>query len=256
VPATVAILGGRLKAGLSLDQITYLGRAGEGAVKCSRRDLPFVVAAKKDGATTVAATMIVARMAGIPLFVTGGIGGVHRGGAESFDISADLQELARTPVAVVSAGIKSILDIGLTLEYLETRGVPVTAYQTRELPAFFTRHSGFFLDHSVDSPAEAAALMKAQWDLGLGGGILIANPIPPESSYPKEEIDRIIAAAVAEAAKEGITGKAITPFLLARVSEISGGRSLEANISLVLHNAELGARIACAYAGTALQDGE
>lgn len=248
VPATMAILGGRVKAGLSDEQIEYLGKA-ESIRKASRRDLPVIFAEGLDAATTVAATMICARAAGIAVFATGGIGGVHRGAETSFDISADLQELSRTSVAVVCAGAKAILDLPLTLEYLETLGVPVLGYGTEELPAFYTRSSGLKVDHRVDSPEETARILAAKWDFGLEGGVLIANPIPREFSMEKEKIDRAVEAALVEAERRGIFGKELTPFLLDRIREITGGESLEANIRLVQSNAVVAARIAAAYAG-------
>ncbi|MGE6107482.1 pseudouridine-5'-phosphate glycosidase [Aeromonas sobria] len=244
VPATIAILDGRLKVGLREEDLETLGRAGHAAIKCSRRDIPFVLASKGLGATTVASTMIVAAMAGIRVFATGGIGGVHRGAQQSFDISADLQELARTPVAVVCAGAKSILDIGLTLEYLETQGVPVIGYQTDELPAFYTRESGFQVDYRQDTPAAIARALRIKWELGLAGGAVVANPIPARFAMPRADIDAAIAQALKEADEQGVKGKASTPFLLARVCELTGGDSLAANIQLVLNNAVLGARIA------------
>jgi len=249
VPATIAIIDGRLKAGLAREQIERLGRAGHAVAKVSRRDMGLLVARQGTGATTVAATMIVAAMAGIRVFATGGIGGVHRGAPQSFDISADLQELARTPVAVVCAGAKSILDLGLTLEYLETQGVPVLGYRTAQLPAFFTRDSGFAVDAQIDEPADIARAMQAQWALGLSAGLVIANPIPPEHAMPRERIDAAIEQALAEATAQGISGKASTPFLLARVTELTGGDSLDSNIALVLNNARLGAAVAVAFAG-------
>ncbi|MDR0561059.1 MAG: pseudouridine-5'-phosphate glycosidase [Spirochaetaceae bacterium] len=247
VPATIAILKGRLKAGLTPEEIEYLGKQGIKATKSSRRDIPFIVAGKGDGATTVAATMIIAARAGIKVFATGGVGGVHRGAAETFDISADLQELAKTDVAVVCAGVKSILDIGLTLEYLETMGVPVVGFGVPNLPGFYTRDSGFPVDFRVDSAEELAAALKAKWDMGLSGGVLIANPIPEEDSFPKEEIDRIIQDALQEASSRRIKGKGITPFLLDKIVQFSGGRSLEANIKLVLNNAKVAAELSGAY---------
>ena len=248
VPATVAIVQGRLQAGLSAAQIERLGRGGHTVTKVSRRDMGFVVAAGADGATTVAATMRIAALAGIRVFATGGIGGVHRGAEQSFDISADLQELAQTPVAVVCAGAKSILDLRLTLEYLETQGVPVVGYQTEALPAFFTRESGFKVDYRLDSAQAIAAAMHAQWALGLPGGMVVANPIPPEHAMERGTIDRAIAQALQEAAAQGISGKASTPFVLARVNELTGGDSLTSNIALVLNNARLASAIALAYA--------
>ena len=247
VPATIAILGGKLKVGLSADEIEYLGKAKE-VVKTSRRDIPFIVAKKLDGATTVASTMILAALAGIKVFATGGIGGVHRGAPESFDISADLQELAHTNVAVICAGAKSILDIGLTLEYLETNGVPVVGYGTDELPAFYTRRSGFGVDYRVDTPEELAAALKAKWDLGLEGGLVVANPIPEAYEMDFDVINEAINVAVLEAEKQGIKGKESTPFLLARVKELTGGDSLESNIELVYNNAKVGAQLAVALA--------
>jgi pseudouridine-5'-phosphate glycosidase len=244
IPATIAIMDGKLKAGLSTDEIEFLGKKGQEVIKCSRRDIPFVLAKKETGATTVAATMIVAEMAGIRVFATGGIGGVHRFAQETFDISADLEELAQTSVAVVCAGAKSILDLGLTLEYLETRGVPVIGYQTRELPAFYCRESGFFVDYRLDTPQEIAQVLSLKWKTGLAGGVVIANPIPKAYALPKAEIDRVIEQVLTEARQRGIKGKETTPFLLAKIVELSGGKSLEANIQLVLNNAGLAARIA------------
>ena len=248
VPATVAIIDGRLKAGLSAAQIEQLGLAGRDVAKVSRRDIPFIVAAGRSGATTVAATMIIAAQAGIRVFATGGIGGVHRGAAQSFDVSADLQELARTNVAVVCAGAKSILDLRLTLEYLETQGVPVVGYCTDLLPAFFTRDSEFKVDYRLDSATDIARALHAKWSLGLPGGMVIANPIPQAFAMPRATIDAAIAQALHEAQVQGITGKDSTPFLLARVTALTGGDSLAANIQLVLNNARLAAAIAIAYA--------
>lgn len=250
VPATCAIVQGRLKAGLSADDIERLARGGAQVAKASRRDVALLVARGGTGATTVAATMIVAALAGIRVFATGGIGGVHRGAPTSFDISADLRELACTPVAVVCAGAKSILDLGLTLEYLETRGVPVIGYRTDTLPAFYTRDSGLRLEARLEAPAEVAGVMKAHWDLGLGG-LVIANPIPAEFAMPKEVVDRAIEQACAEADAQGVSGKAITPFLLERVSALTGGDSLQSNIQLVLNNARLASAIAVEYAALA-----
>lgn len=244
VPATVAIVDGRLKAGLSAAQIEQLGRAGREAAKVSRRDIAFIVAQGRSGATTVASTMIVAHMAGIRVFATGGIGGVHRGAQHSFDVSADLQELAQTPVAVVCAGVKSILDLGLTLEYLETHGVAVIGYQTGTLPAFFTRDSAFKVDYRLDSAADIARTLQAKWAMGLRGGMVIANPIPHEYAMPREVIDAAIAQALTEAQAQRIGGKESTPFLLARVCELTGGDSLTSNIELVLNNARLASAIA------------
>ena len=247
-PATIAVIGGRLKAGLSRDEIEYLGKTGRGVAKASRRDLPALVARGADGATTVTTTMIIAHMAGIKIFATGGIGGVHRGAEVTMDISADLEELAQTPVMVVCAGAKSILDLGLTLEYLETHGVPVIGYGTDEFPAFYTRRSGFGVDYRVDSPAELAAMFRAQRDLGYKGGMLVTNPIPEEYSMDKAVIDKAIEEALAQAKAQGIHGKETTPFLLAKVVELTGGDSLDSNIQLVLNNARVAAKTACELA--------
>jgi len=244
VPATVAIIGGRLKAGLSADEIEYLGKKGYDVTKASRRDLPVLVARGEDGATTVATTMIIAAMAGIKVFATGGIGGVHRGAEVTMDISADLEELARTPVLVVCAGAKSILDLGLTLEYLETKGVPVIGYGTGELPAFYTRKSGFGVDYRLDTPEEVAAAFRAKLEMGLGGGMLVTNPIPEQYSMDPDVINKAIDAAVAEANAKGIKGKQTTPFLLAKIKDITGGDSLASNIKLVYNNAALAAQVA------------
>ena len=244
VPATIAIIGGRLKAGLSEAEIEYLGKSGRNVAKASRRDLAALVARKADGATTVTTTMMIAHMAGIGIFATGGIGGVHRGAETSMDISADLEELGNTPVMVICAGAKSILDLGLTLEYLETKGVPVIGYGTNELPAFYARHSGFGVDYRADSPAELAAMFTAQRELGLKGGMLVTNPIPEEYSMDKAVIDAAIEQALKEAAEAGIKGKETTPFLLAKVVELTGGDSLDSNIQLVLNNARLAAKTA------------
>ena len=245
-PATVAIIHGKLCAGLTDEELEYLAKAGPKVAKASRRDLPILAARGADGATTVAATMIVAAMAGIHVFATGGIGGVHRGAEVTMDISADLEELARTPVAVVCAGAKSILDLGLTLEYLETKGVPVLGYRTETLPAFYTDESDFKVDYRMDSPEEIAAAITAQRDMGYPGGMLITNPIPHQYAMPKDVIDAAINQALAEAKEQGIKGKATTPFLLARVCELTGGESLKSNIKLVLNNVALGAQIAAA----------
>ena len=247
VPATIAIIGGRLKAGLSKDEIEYLGKSGRNVAKTSRRDIAALVARKADGATTVTTTMMIAHMAGISIFATGGIGGVHRGAEVTMDISADLEELGNTPVMVVCAGAKSILDLGLTLEYLETKGVPVVGYGTDELPAFYTRHSGFGVDYRADSPEELAAMFKAQRDLGLKGGMLFTNPIPEEYSMDKAVIDAAIDQAIKEASEKGIKGKETTPFLLAKVVELTGGDSLDSNIALVLNNARLAAKAAAEF---------
>ena len=247
VPATIAIIGGRLKAGLSKDEIEYLGKSGRNVAKTSRRDIAALVARKADGATTVTTTMMIAHMAGISIFATGGIGGVHRGAEVTMDISADLEELGNTPVMVVCAGAKSILDLGLTLEYLETKGVPVIGYGTDELPAFYTRYSGFGVDYRADSPEELAAMFKAQRDLGLKGGMLVTNPIPEEYSMDKAVIDAAIDQAIKEASEKGIKGKETTPFLLAKVVELTGGDSLDSNIALVLNNARLAAKTAAEF---------
>ena len=244
VPATIAIIGGQLKAGCTPEEIEYLGKKGQAVIKASRRDLPVLIARKADGATTVTTTMIIAAMAGIRVFATGGIGGVHRGAQQTFDISADLEELAQTPVMVVCAGAKSILDLGLTLEYLETKGVPVIGYGTEELPAFYTRHSGFKVDYRIDTPEELAAAFKAKMDCGLKGGMLVTNPIPEEFSMPKEVIDKTIDQALREMDEAGIHGKQCTPFLLAKVKDLTGGESLASNIQLVLNNARLAAKTA------------
>ncbi|MEA5152877.1 MAG: pseudouridine-5'-phosphate glycosidase [Oscillospiraceae bacterium] len=246
IPATVAVIGGRLKAGLSQQEIEYLGKTGRGVPKASRRDLPALVARRSDGATTVTTTMIIANMAGIKIFATGGIGGVHRGAQTSMDISADLEELAQTPVMVVCAGAKAILDLGLTLEYLETKGVPVIGYGSYELPAFYTRSSGFNVDYRVDSPEELAGLFRAQRELGYKGGMLVANPIPEEYAMDKAVIDAAIEQALRECREQGVRGKDTTPFLLARVAELTGGDSLESNIKLVLNNAKVAALTASA----------
>jgi pseudouridylate synthase len=244
-PATVAVIGGRIRIGLVDDELELLGRSAN-AQKVSRRDLPAVLVSGELGATTVAATMICAALAGIEVFVTGGIGGVHRGAPETFDISADLQELAKTSVAVVCAGAKSILDIGLTLEYLETQGVPVLSCGQDNFAAFYTRDSGFRADYRLDDPAQQARFIRTKWDLGLAGGVVLSTPVPEAAAMPREEIDAITQQALAEAQAQGITGKAVTPFLLARIKALTGGRSLATNIALVKHNAEVGARLALA----------
>ena len=243
IPATIAILEGKLKVGLTTEEVEFLGKTS-GVVKTSRRDIPFIVANKLNGATTVASTMIIAALAGIKVFATGGIGGVHRGAAQTMDISADLEELAMTDVAVVCAGCKSILDIGLTREYLETKGVPVVGFQTEELPAFYTRKSGFKVDYKVDSEEILAKALKAKWDLGLEGGMVVANPIPEEFEMDYDTINNAIETAVKEAEEKGIVGKESTPFLLSKVKEITGGSSLESNIQLVFNNAKVGAKLA------------
>ncbi len=247
VPATIAIIHGRLKAGLTASEIEVLGTTGRSVTKVSRRDIPFVVAAGATGATTVASTMVIAAMAGIRVFATGGIGGVHRGAETSFDVSADLQELAQTPVAVVCAGAKSILDLRLTLEYLETHGVPVVGYQTPWLPAFFTRDSAFKVDYQLDTAQAIAEVMHAKWVMGLRGGMVVANPIPEAFAMPRAAIDAAVDQALQEALAQGVGGKESTPFLLARVCELTGGDSLAANIQLVLNNARLASAVAQAY---------
>jgi pseudouridine-5'-phosphate glycosidase len=243
VPATIAVIGGRIRVGLTDAELQQLAQAPD-AMKLSRRDLPYALATGRLGATTVAATMICAQLAGIEVFVTGGIGGVHRGGQESFDISADLQELARTPVAVVCAGAKSILDLALTLEYLETHGVPVLSVGQDNFAAFFTPDSGLKADFRMDDADTQARFIRAKWALGLDGGVVVSNPVPAAQAMPREEIDTITAQALAEADAQGITGKAITPFLLGRIKALTGGRSLATNIALVKHNAVVGARLA------------
>jgi len=248
VPATIAIIGGRLKAGLTPEEIEYFGKKGQAITKASRRDLAVLCARGEDGATTVATTMIIAHMAGISIFATGGIGGVHRGAETTMDISADLEELAQTPVMVVCAGAKSILDLGLTLEYLETKGVPVLGYGTKELPAFYTRTSGFQVDYRMDSPEELARAFNTQKALGFKGGMLVTNPIPEEYSMDPKVINAAIEQALAECEAKGIHGKETTPFLLAKVAEITGGNSLASNIRLVFNNAALAAKTAAACA--------
>ena len=245
-PATIAVIGGRLKAGLSKREIEYLGKTGTAVTKASRRDLPVLVAEGRDGATTVATTMIIASLAGIRIFATGGIGGVHRGAEITMDISADLEELARTPVMVICAGAKSILDLGLTLEYLETKGVPVIGYGTEELPAFYTRKSGFKVDYRLDTPEELAQVFKAKLEMGLVGGMLVTNPIPEEYSMDHERINAAIDQAIDDSHKLGIHGKETTPYLLARIKDLTGGDSLASNIQLVLNNARLAAKTAAA----------
>jgi pseudouridine-5'-phosphate glycosidase len=243
VPATIAIIDGKICIGLSPEQLELLGNSPD-AMKVSRRDLPYVLSQGKLGATTVAATMICAQLAGIQVFVTGGIGGVHRGAETSFDISADLQELAQTSVAVVCAGVKSILDIGLTLEYLETHGVPVVSVGQAGFPAFFTRESGFNADFRIDSAVEQAAFIHTKWKLGLKGGVVVSAPVPEAMAMPKAEIDAITVQALGEAAAAGVTGKQVTPFLLARIKQLTQGRSLATNIALVKNNAQVGAELA------------
>lgn len=245
VPATIAVINGRLKVGLTPEDLSLMAH-GENIAKVSRRDLPYMVAEKKNGATTVTTTMIIAAMAGIKVFATGGIGGVHRGAEKTMDISADLQELAHTNVAVVCAGCKSILNIGLTLEYLETFGVPVLCMGTKKFPAFYCKESGFEGDYAVADPAEAASIIKTKWDLGLNGGVLVANPIPDAYAMDPVRMSKVIDEAVAEAERQHIHGKNITPFLLARIKDVTGGDSLASNIQLAFNNARCAARIAAA----------
>ena len=245
VPATIAVIAGKICIGLSDEQLELLGSSPD-AMKVSRRDLAYVLAQARLGATTVAATMICAQLAGIEVFVTGGIGGVHRGAETSFDISADLQELAQTSVAVVCAGVKSILDIGLTLEYLETHGVPVLSVGQPGFPAFFTRESGFQADFQIDSPEDQAAFIRTKWQLGLAGGVVVSNPVPADAAMAPAEIDAIITQALGEAASQNVTGKKVTPFLLGRIKELTEGRSLATNIALVKHNAQICTRLAVA----------
>ena len=246
-PATIAILGGRLKVGLNDQELEYLGKSGLSITKASRRDIPFIVSKGTDGATTVAATMIISALAGIKLFATGGIGGVHRDGENSMDVSADLNELSNTNVSVICAGIKSILDIGRTLEYLETLGVPVVGYQTDHVPAFYARSSGYSVDYRADTAKEIAASLKAKYYLNLHGGALITNPVPEKHALDPKDIEKTIHEALEEMNKCGITGKDTTPFLLARIAEQTVGESLETNIKLVLNNAKLAAEIAVEY---------
>ncbi|QZY55741.1 pseudouridine-5'-phosphate glycosidase [Crassaminicella profunda] len=243
IPATIGILNGRLKVGLNDEELEYMGK-GDDILKTSRRDLPFIIAKGLNGATTVASTMIIASLAGIKIFVTGGIGGVHREAQETFDISADLMELATTNVAVICAGAKSILDIGLTLEYLETHGVPVVGFGTEEFPAFFTRKSGFGVDYKVDSELELAKALKAKWDLNLKGGVVIGNPIPKEYEMDYKTITTAIEDALKEAKEKDIKGKETTPFLLSKIKAITGGKSLASNIQLVYNNAKVGSKLA------------
>ncbi|MCF6346779.1 MAG: pseudouridine-5'-phosphate glycosidase [Flavobacteriaceae bacterium] len=244
IPATIAIINGKFKVGLTKDEIAYLGKAGQKIVKTSRRDIPYLISKKVDGATTVASTMIAAEIVGIKVFATGGIGGVHRGASTSFDVSADLQELANTNVAVVCAGIKSILDLGLTLEYLETHGVPVLGYKTKELPAFYTQKSGFEVNYRLDSANEIAKFLQAKWDMNLKGGVVIANPVPAAHQLDYNIITKTIEKAILEAEMNKIKGKESTPFLLAKVKELTEGKSLDANIQLVYNNAKLAAEVA------------
>lgn len=247
IPATISIINGRIKIGLTQKEIEYLASA-KGIIKASRRDIPYAIAMGLSGSTTVAATMIFSRYAGISVFATGGMGGVHRGGERSLDVSADLTELEKTNVAVVCAGVKSILDIGLTLEKLETLGVPVIGYGTNDFPSFYNRKSGFALDMRADSPAECAKILKTKWDLDLDGGVVIANPVPERYEAEPGLINGAIEMALFEANQNNIRGKDITPFLLDKVKELTAGESLETNIALVKNNAELGSKIAVEYA--------
>ena len=244
VPATIAIIGGRLKAGLTAEEIESFGKKGTAIAKASRRDLAVLCARGEDGATTVTTTMIIAHMAGIKVFATGGIGGVHRGAETTMDISADLEELASTPVMVVCAGAKSILDLGLTLEYLETYGVPVLGLRTDELPAFYCRTSGYKLDYNCQDEQTVAKIMKTKWDVGLKGGAVVGNPIPEQYAMDPDYMNGIIEKAVAQANAEHIHGKAITPFLLAHIKDMTGGSSFAANLELAYNNARLAAKVA------------
>lgn len=248
IPATIAIVKGKMVVGISQEEIDYLGKKGLEVTKASRRDIPILLSKGEDGATTVAATMIIAKLAGIKIFATGGIGGVHRGAETTMDISADLEELANTDVAVVCAGCKSILDIGLTLEYLETKGVPILGYKTEDFPAFYTQKSGFKVDYKMDTPLEIAQTLNSKYNLGLKGSVVIANPIPNEKAMDKNLIEDVIVNSVKDAEKNGIKGKDITPYLLDRIQSLTKGHSLEANISLVYNNAKLGAQVAKEYA--------
>ncbi|MDY4612020.1 MAG: pseudouridine-5'-phosphate glycosidase [Sphaerochaetaceae bacterium] len=246
VPATLAIIHGRLKVGLSGDELEYFGKKGPQITKASRRDIPYLVANKQDGATTVAATMIIAALAGIEVFATGGIGGVHREAQTTWDVSADMEELVKSPVIVVCAGAKAILDLKLTLEYLETKGVNVIGYRTDDLPAFYSRESGLNVTYRLDTPEQIAALWKAQKELGLGQGVLVTNPIPEKMGMDKNYIEAKIQMALAEMKRLGIHGKDTTPYLLDKIQKLTEGSSLESNISLVLNNARLAAAIAVA----------
>ena len=248
VPATIAIIKGKMTVGLTQEQIEYLGKKGLAVTKASRRDLPVLLSRGEDGATTVTTTMIAAALAGVRIFATGGIGGVHRGAETTMDISADLEELAQTPVMVICAGAKSILDLGLTLEYLETKGVPVIGYRTKELPAFYTTYSGYQVDYRLDTPEEVAQAFRVKLDCGLAGGMLVTNPIPDEYAMDLDYINQNIDAAIAEANAKGIHGKETTPFLLDKIQKLTGGDSLKANIQLVYNNARLGAQVAAALA--------
>lgn len=244
VPATIAIIGGKLKVGLSADELEYFGKKGTEITKVSRRDIPYVVAKKADGATTVAATMMIASLAGIEIFATGGIGGVHRGAQETMDISADLDEFVKTPVMVVCAGAKAILDLQLTSEYLETKGIPVFGYQTSELPAFYSRTSGIKVTYRVDTPQELADIWKTKKELGISGGFIVANPIPAEYSMDTDVINNAIDSAIHEMNTLGIHGKETTPYLLDKIQKLTAGQSLDSNIKLVLNNAALAAQVA------------
>lgn len=248
IPATIAIIEGIIKVGLSENELSQLAQAKD-VKKVSRRDFPYIMANKLNGATTVAATMIVANLAGIPLFVTGGIGGVHIGADKTFDISADLMELSQTNVAVVCAGVKSILDIGSTLEYLETLGVPVMGYQTLDFPAFYTQKSGFQTEYQFKDAYDAANTLKTKWDLGLKGGVIIANPIPEQYEMDPKVIDQAIQDALNQADAQNIKGKDITPFLLSKIAELTGAESLASNVQLIINNAKVGGQIACQFAG-------
>ena len=243
VPATIAILDGKLKVGLNEDELVYLAKASD-VIKASRRDVPYIVANKLNGATTVSGTMFVAELAGIKVFATGGIGGVHRDLYEAFDVSNDIESLDKSNVLVVCAGVKSILDIPNTLEFLETKGVPVLGYKTEVMPAFYTKESDYKVNYKVNTPDEVARIMHAKWELGLNGGVLLANPIKDEDSYDRNEIDNAINQALNEAKEKGIAGKEITPFLLGKIKDITGGASLEANIKLVLNNCDVAAKVA------------
>lgn len=243
VPATIAILGGKLKVGLNAEELEYLAKAKD-VIKASRRDIPYIVANSLNGATTVSGTMFVSELAGIKVFATGGIGGVHRDLYEAFDVSNDIESLDKSNVMVVCAGVKSILDISNTLEFLETKGVPVLGYKTNVMPAFYTKESDYKVNYKVDSPLEVAKIMHAKWELGMNGGVLLANPIKDEDSYDRNEIDKAINQALAEAKEKNISGKEITPFLLGKIKDITGGASLEANIKLVLNNCDIAAKVA------------
>ena len=243
VPATIAILDGKLKVGLNAEELEYLAKAKD-VIKASRRDIPYIVANSLNGATTVSGTMFVSELAGIKVFATGGIGGVHRDLYEAFDVSNDIESLDKSNVMVVCAGVKSILDISNTLEFLETKGVPVLGYKTNVMPAFYTKESDYKVNYKVDSPLEVAKIMPAKWELGMNGGVLLANPIKDEDSYDRNEIDKAINQALAEAKEKNIAGKEITPFLLGKIKDITGGASLEANIKLVLNNCDIAAKVA------------